>query len=110
MGAPRPCREVSKRYHDLAMACKEPGRQSLDAGPLGETCRELVKLGISIGARLEGAVHAHTRLALERGATPDEVLHVARLAGASLGPLALMAVRGWVLDAIEVSASPAARR
>ncbi len=110
MGVPRPCKEVDKRYRDLATACKEPGRQSLDAGPLGETCRELVKLGISVGARLEGAVHAHTRLALERGATPDQVLHVARLAGASLGPLAMMAAQGWIREAIEASASPAARR
>ncbi|HZS32126.1 MAG TPA: carboxymuconolactone decarboxylase family protein [Methylomirabilota bacterium] len=37
------------------------------AGPLDGRTRELVKLALAIGARLEGAVHAHVRRALEAG-------------------------------------------
>ena len=110
MGAPRPYQQVKQRYPELVAAYEELGRQCHGAGPLEEKCRELVKLGIAIGARLEGAVHAHTRLALEKGATPDEVLHVAFLATTTVGFSTMMTARSWVEETLEKAASKAAAR
>ncbi len=41
-------------------------------GPLRPKFRELIKLGIAIGGRLEGAVKAYTRLAIEQGASAED--------------------------------------
>jgi 4-carboxymuconolactone decarboxylase len=49
-------------------------------GPLDAKTRELVKLGMCIGARLEGATHSHTQKALAAGATAKEIRHAAVLA------------------------------
>lgn len=70
------------------------------AGPLPPAQAELVKLGIAAGARLEGAVHSHARRALEAGAKPDELRHVALLAITTLGFSSAMAVRAWIEDVL----------
>ena len=49
------------------------------AGPLDEKTRALIKLAISTGARLEGAVHSHARKALKVKCTADEIRQVALL-------------------------------
>ena len=40
-----------------------------------------------------GAVHAHTRLALQAGASPDEIRHVVLLALTTIGFPSMMAAR-----------------
>ena len=55
-------------------------RPTISVYPLAGKTAELVKLGIAIGARMEGAAHAHCRRALGTGATPAELRHVALLA------------------------------
>jgi 4-carboxymuconolactone decarboxylase len=67
-------------------------------GPLDKKTRELVKLGIAIGNRHEGGTHSHTRRALDAGATPDEVRHVALMALTTIGFPAAMAALTWVED------------
>lgn len=47
------------------------GERCHQAGPLEAKARRLVKLGIAIGAGLEGTVHSHTRRALAEGITPE---------------------------------------
>lgn len=42
-----------------------------EAGPLSEKVAQLVRLAMAIGSGQEGAVHSHTRRALEAGATPS---------------------------------------
>lgn len=68
------------------------------AGPLDDRVRELVKLAQAIGARYEGAVHAHTRLALAAGASPAEIKHVVALAVTTLGMPTAVAAYTWVND------------
>ena len=68
------------------------------AGPLDEKARELVKLGISVGAGMEGAVHSHTRKALAAGASPEEIRHVVVLATTTIGFPNMMAALTWVED------------
>ena len=68
------------------------------AGPLDKKTCVLVKLAIAVGASREGAVHSHTRRALEAGCTPDELRHVGVLAITTIGFPSTMATMSWVED------------
>jgi AhpD family alkylhydroperoxidase len=72
---------------------------------LNEKTRELVKLALSVGARLEGAVHSHTARALKAGATADEIRHVVLLALTTVGFPSMMAARTWVEDILKTARS-----
>ena len=63
--------------------------------------RELVKLGMAIGGRLEGAVHAHVRRAREAGATPAQIRHVVALAPPTVGFPTTVAAFTWVEEALK---------
>lgn len=91
------------RAHDALSAAAQ------EAGPLNEKARELVKLGLSIGARMEGAVHSHTRRALEVGVTPAEIRHAVFLALTTVGFPATMAALTWVEDVLK-GATPRRRK
>jgi 4-carboxymuconolactone decarboxylase len=60
--------------------------------------RELLKLAMAIGARLEGAVHSHTRRSLEAGATAEEIYHLVLLGVTTLGFPHTVAALTWVGD------------
>lgn len=83
--------KVFKAYSDL-------GNASQKAGPLNAKTRALVKLAIAVGARMEGAVHSHTRRAIEAGCTPKEIRHAVLLAVTTLGFPSMMAAMSWVDD------------
>lgn len=70
-------------------------------GPLDPKTRELVKLGMAIGGRLEGAVHSHARRALEAGASPDEIGHVVSLAVTTVGFPTAVAAFTWVEEVLK---------
>jgi alkylhydroperoxidase/carboxymuconolactone decarboxylase family protein YurZ len=85
---------IGQAYHSL-------GEATAHAGPLDEKTRALTKLGVSIGARMEGAVHSHVRKAVEAGCTPDEIRHVAMLSTTTIGFPNMMAALSWVDDVLE---------
>jgi alkylhydroperoxidase/carboxymuconolactone decarboxylase family protein YurZ len=85
---------VAKAYEALGQACAK-------AGPLDEQTRELVKLGLAIGGRLEGAVHSHARRALAAGATVEQVHHVVALAAPTLGFPTTVAAYTWVEEVVK---------
>jgi 4-carboxymuconolactone decarboxylase len=106
MPTPRPpvqFEQLTDRFPELASAYAEYGRAATGAGPLDTRLAHLVKLGISIGMRHEGAVHAHTRKALAAGFSPDELRHAALLAAPTLGWPAMMAAYLWVEDELAAS-------
>ena len=70
---PRPYENFMKAYPKIWQAYDRLGGSVHEAGPLAKKNRELVKLGMAIGARLEGAVHSHARRALQEGAKSDEI-------------------------------------
>ena len=84
---------IGRAYEALGTACTE-------AGPLDARARALVKLGLAIGARLEGAVHSHARRAREAGVTVAEIRHVVSLAAPTLGLPATVAAYTWVREAL----------
>lgn len=88
-------------YPSVAKAYETLGDEVHAAGPLDGKTRALAKLGISIGARLEGAVHSHVRKALAVGVKPDELRHVALLSLPTIGLPSMMAALSWIDDVLE---------
>lgn len=85
---------VVAAYEQLGHACHWHG-------PLDPKSRELIKIGIAIGAGLETGTRAHTRLALDAGATPEEIRHAALLATTTVGFPSMMRAMTWVNDILE---------
>jgi AhpD family alkylhydroperoxidase len=94
-------RRFMEEYKPVWEAYDQLGAAVHAQGPLDEKTRALVKLGIAAGARLEGAVHSHTRKALEAGASPAEIRHAILLALTTIGFPGTMAALSWAEDELE---------
>jgi len=97
---PKRFKKFTEDYPKVAKAYERLGDEVHAAGPLGEKTRALVKLGISVGARVEGAVHSHVRKAVSVGAKPDELRHVALLSLPTIGLPSMMAALSWIDDVL----------
>jgi len=95
---PKAYENFKKIYSKVWETYDRLGAAVHDSGPLDKKNRELVKLAMAIGARLEGAVHSHTRRALEAGATPEDIHHVVLLGLTTLGFPHTIAAMTWVED------------
>jgi AhpD family alkylhydroperoxidase len=100
--------DVPKRYkwfHETFPAVADNYEKMGDAvhsaGPLDDKTRALIKVAISTGAKLEGAVHSHTRKALKAGCSVEEIRHAVILALPTLGLPSTMAALSWVDDVLE---------
>ena len=101
MAIPKRFKKFTHEYPDVADAYQKLGQTVHQAGPLDEKTRALIKIAVSTGARLEGAVHSHTRKALAAGAAPNEIRHVAMLSLPTIGLPSMMAALSWVDDILE---------
>lgn len=90
-----------KRYPQVFESYESLGKAASAAGPLDKKQIAIAKLAIACGAKMEGAVHTHTRRALEAGVTAEEVRHVALLAVTTMGFPNMMAILSWVDDVID---------
>ena len=95
---PRPYSEFARRHAAVTTAYEQLGEAVRAAGPLADREVALVKLALSIGARMEGAAHAHGRKALAQGIEPAALEHVAILSCPTIGFPAMMMALGWVRD------------
>ncbi len=100
-GIPKRFQDFMKKYPDVAKGYEMLGDAVHAAGPLDARTRALIKLGISAGARLEGAVHSHARKALEAGVKPEEMRHAVILALPTIGLPSMMAALSWIDDVLE---------
>ncbi len=100
--------QFTKEFKDVAEAYESLGNAVHAAGPLTTRERALVKLGISVGARLEGAVHSHVRKAMSAGLQKNELKHVALLALPTIGLPSMMAALSWIDEV--VSGGPKKRK
>lgn len=98
---PKRFKKFTEDYPEVAKAYEELGDAVHSAGPLDEKTRALIKLAISTGARLEGAVHSHARKAINAGCSADEMRHVALLSLPTIGLPSMMAALSWIDDIIE---------
>jgi AhpD family alkylhydroperoxidase len=98
---PRPYEWFKVNYPEIWQAYDKLAALSHGAGPLGAKERELVKLAMAIGARREGAVHSHTRRALQEGATKEEICHLVLMGLTTLGFPSTIAALTWVKDELD---------
>lgn len=98
---PKAYQDFKDKYPSIWAAYDQLGAAVHQQGPLDEKTRELVKLGLAIGARLEGAVHSHARKALAAGASPEEIRQVALLAIPTVGFPTMMAALTWLEDELK---------
>ncbi|MEP0823268.1 MAG: carboxymuconolactone decarboxylase family protein [Ignavibacterium sp.] len=101
MAIPKRFQQFTEQYPDVARAYEQLGDAVHGAGPLDDKTRALVKLAISTGARLEGAVHAHARKALAAGVKPEELRHAVMLSLPTIGLPSMMAALSWLDDVLE---------
>jgi alkylhydroperoxidase/carboxymuconolactone decarboxylase family protein YurZ len=71
------------------------------SGPIDESAASLIKLGISIGAMREGAVHSAVRKAVAAGASREAIEQVVALSASTLGFPATVAVYTWVREVLD---------
>ena len=81
-------------HEQLSKACAE-------AGPLDRKTRELIKIGISVGAGLETATKRHALMALENGASKEEIFQTTLMAMTTCGHPAAVAGWHWINSVIE---------
>ncbi len=98
---PKAFTNFTETYPEIADAYSKLGHSVHSTGPIAQKSRELIKLGISCGAQKEGAVHSHTRKALEAGASIEEIRQVVLLTLPTLGMPSMMAAMTWVNDILE---------
>ena len=92
-------------YPDMFSAYECLGESATEAGPLDPKQIALIKIGIALGAKLEGAVHSHCRKALGIGLKTEEIRHAVLLAVTTLGFPSMMAGLSWVDDVINAQKS-----
>ncbi|MCU4751589.1 carboxymuconolactone decarboxylase family protein [Natrialbaceae archaeon A-CW2] len=92
---------IATEYPDLWEQYTDLGKASAEAGPLEGETKRLVKLAQAVGTQSEGAVHSHTRRALEEGIEPEKLKHVALLAVTTQGFPEAVAALTWVEDITE---------
>jgi 4-carboxymuconolactone decarboxylase len=95
---PKRFREFRKDFPAVAEAYEYLGQSIHSNGPLRERERALVKFAISIGARLEGAAHAHVRKAAAIGIDREDLRQIALLAIPTIGFPSAMAAMSWIDD------------
>lgn len=98
---PKRFEKFKQDYPEAASAYEQLGKAVHSSGPLDDKTRALVKLAISTSAKLEGAVHSHTRKAIELGISKEEIRQTVLLALPTIGLPSTMAVMSWVDDLLE---------
>ena len=88
-------------FPTVADAYERLGTAVHAAGPLDDKTRALVKLGISTGARLEGALHSHVRKCIKLGVTKEEIRQAVLLAMPTIGLPGTMAAMSWADDILD---------
>lgn len=98
---PKKFQRFTDEFPKVAEAYSKLGDAVHTAGPLDDKTRALVKLAISTGARMEGAVHSHTRKALEAGLTKEEIRQTVLLSLPTIGLPNMMAAMSWIDDILD---------
>ncbi|MEX6502636.1 carboxymuconolactone decarboxylase family protein [Pseudomonas zhanjiangensis] len=90
-----------KQHTEYFAAVEGLGTAVRNAGPLDELVVQLVQLGAAAAIRSEGAVHSHTRRALEVGASPEQIHHALLAITSTIGFPTVIAALSWADDVLE---------
>ncbi len=89
---------IKKRFKEYFIALDNLGKSAKDIGPLDEKTSQLIQLSAAVAIRSEGAVHSHTRRALEAGASREEIYHALILLTSTVGFPTVSAALSWADD------------
>ena len=98
---PKTYQKFLDEFPEVAQALEKLGEKANNFGSLDAKTVRLIKLGMSISARLEGAVFADVKKAIVAGASRDEIRQVAILAITTAGLPTAMAGLKWVDSMLE---------
>jgi 4-carboxymuconolactone decarboxylase len=103
-------RGLKSKHTEYLRAVEALGAAARHAGPLEEKVTQLVQLSAAAAIRSEGAVHSHTRRALDLGASPEEIHHALIAITSTIGFPTARAALSWADDIIAGRGSKAAAR
>lgn len=91
---------LKQQYPDYFGAVEALGAAVRHAGPLDEKVVQLIQLSAAAAIRSEGAVHSHTKRALEAGATTEQIHHTLISLTSTIGFPTVVAAMSWADDVI----------
>jgi 4-carboxymuconolactone decarboxylase len=100
-GLPKTFRAFVTKFPAVAHAHEAMAEAVEKAGPLDGKTRELIKIGISLGAGLESSTKSHVRRALEQGAAVAEIEQAILLGMTTCGFPPTVAAWQWASQQIQ---------
>lgn len=97
---PKTYSNIVQQYPAFGRALSDLGEVVRKQGPIEEKQAQLIQLAAAASVRSEGAVHSHTRRAIEAGASEEEVRHTLLLLTSTIGFPSTAAALSWVDDII----------
>jgi AhpD family alkylhydroperoxidase len=94
-------KHFKKQHPDYFQAVEALGAAVRQAGPLDDLSLQLIQLAAAAAIHSEGAVHSHTRRALEAGATPEQIHHAVLALTSTIGFPTVVAALSWVGDVLD---------
>jgi 4-carboxymuconolactone decarboxylase len=91
---------VEQKHPKFMKALEQLGKSVREEGPLDRKTANLIQLAAAAAIRSEGAVHSHTKRALEAGAERDEIIHAVILLTSTIGFPNVSAALSWVDDVV----------
>ncbi len=95
--------KIKERCPDFINAVELLGKTVKQQGPIDDKTAQLVQLAAAAAIRSEGAIHSHTKRAINAGAKADEIYHTLILLTSTIGFPNVMAALSWADDVIENS-------
>ena len=95
---PRHYSKTMAKYPRLSDALESLGKTARDQGPIRGKTAHLIQLAAAAAIHSEGALHSHTKRALEAGATGDEIRHAIILLVSTIGYPTVAAALSWAED------------
>ena len=92
--------QMKKNYPQVLDAVEALGEAARKAGPLDAKTLHFIQLAAAAASRSEGAVHSHTRRALEAGATREEICHAIISLTSTIGFPNVTAAMSWATDVL----------
>jgi alkylhydroperoxidase/carboxymuconolactone decarboxylase family protein YurZ len=92
---------LEKEFPEFMNALENLGKTVKSTAKLDEKTIQLVQLSASCAIGSEGAVHSHTRRALEAGAKKEEIIGVCLSLVSTIGFPKVAAAISWVRDIVK---------
>lgn len=90
--------KIKDIFPEVFEASTDLGKKVHAAGPIDEKTAQLIQLAAAAALDSQGAVHSHTRRALDAGASKEEIYHALLLLMSTIGFPRTAAAISWVQD------------